>query len=381
ELQDKKGTSDVGEPPGSWSQPASWGFVPRNEPAARLTIQASRLVPREHQMTTSCPTGSLSRPAGDLLSSPKHFLVPLFLNLPFPMADDQPMWGNNQAVAPTSGAAIITVDPGDNFTVKGRGTIIQIFYHGLDEATQAILDVGGIFLYKTPNKAHQLLEDRVLLKLDWSKDMKAKPIRKTVTFTESSKDSKFMENIEALTTKIDSQFKEIKGETKEMRDGCNSFGGPHPSSECDDKPMGGPKDEKANYAYGGYRGGGYRGNYYGRSSVNWQDRQSRDANRNSQPREDIPSVLPTPKTKFNEFDFEKTMREFMKIHMTWAQLEKKRGKDTTLQDFDGALDLQWVETASRFLSMLLKLEGDDIAIFFDAVTIADLKKPIEDSAS
>ncbi|GJQ90794.1 hypothetical protein Tco_0001933 [Tanacetum coccineum] len=48
----------------------------------------------------------------------------------------------------------------------GRGTIIQIFYHGLDELTQAILDAGGIFLYKTPNEAHQLLEDRVLLKLD-----------------------------------------------------------------------------------------------------------------------------------------------------------------------------------------------------------------------
>ncbi|GKC66389.1 hypothetical protein Tco_1098987, partial [Tanacetum coccineum] len=34
-----------------------------------------------------------------------------------------------------------------------------------------------------------------------------------------------------------------------MRYGCNSGGGPHPSTECDDKPMGGPKDEKANYAY------------------------------------------------------------------------------------------------------------------------------------
>ncbi|GJX59354.1 hypothetical protein Tco_0290744 [Tanacetum coccineum] len=172
------------------------------------------------------------------------------------MADDQPMWGNNQAVAPTHGAAIVAVDLGDNFTVKGhhlsmikdrqfkgcsradlnkhiaefvevggmfcygntnvdaiklklfpssltgeakiwfnelspgvittweeirqsfdllrschghglgRGTIIQIFYHGLDEPTQAILDVEGIFLYKTPNEAHQLLEGRVLLKLD-----------------------------------------------------------------------------------------------------------------------------------------------------------------------------------------------------------------------
>ncbi|GKB80610.1 reverse transcriptase domain-containing protein [Tanacetum coccineum] len=34
----------------------------------------------------------------------------------------------------------------------GRGTIVQIFYHGLDEATQAILDAGGIFLYKTLTK-------------------------------------------------------------------------------------------------------------------------------------------------------------------------------------------------------------------------------------
>ncbi|GKE69093.1 hypothetical protein Tco_1527165 [Tanacetum coccineum] len=72
--------------------------------------------------------------------------------------------------------------------------------------------------------------------------------------------------------------------------------------------MGGPKDEKANYAYGGYRGGGYRGNYYGRSSGNWQDRQPRDENRNSQPQEDTLSVSPTPEKKF---DFEKTMLEFM----------------------------------------------------------------------
>ncbi|GKD73733.1 hypothetical protein Tco_1332015 [Tanacetum coccineum] len=36
------------------------------------------------------------------------------------MADDQPMWGNNRAVAPTLGAAIIAVDLRDNFTVKGH---------------------------------------------------------------------------------------------------------------------------------------------------------------------------------------------------------------------------------------------------------------------
>ncbi|GJV55437.1 reverse transcriptase domain-containing protein [Tanacetum coccineum] len=51
-----------------------------------------------------------------------------------------------------------------------KGAIIQIFYHGQDESTQAILDktARGIFLYKTPNQAFQFLEDKVLFNLDWS---------------------------------------------------------------------------------------------------------------------------------------------------------------------------------------------------------------------
>ncbi|GJU77900.1 hypothetical protein Tco_1274970 [Tanacetum coccineum] len=102
---------------------------------------------------------------------------------------------------------------------------------------------------------------------------------------------------------------------KEMRDGCNIYRGPHPSSECDDKPIGGPKEEKSNHAYGGYPG-----NYYGMNSKNWHDRQPRDDNRNSQPREDNPSIPLTPKKKFDESDFEKTMREFMHVNVvfTWS---------------------------------------------------------------
>ncbi|GJS68102.1 reverse transcriptase domain-containing protein [Tanacetum coccineum] len=57
------------------------------------------------------------------------------------MVDDQPMWGNDQVVAPTLDAAIVMIDLGENFTVKdllrschehglARETIIQIFYHG-----------------------------------------------------------------------------------------------------------------------------------------------------------------------------------------------------------------------------------------------------------
>ncbi|GJX01783.1 hypothetical protein Tco_0185696 [Tanacetum coccineum] len=129
----------------------------------------------------------------------------------------------------------------------GQGTIIQIFYHGLDEPNQTILDAGGISLYKIPNEAHQLLEDRVLLNLDWPKENKTKPLRKTIAFVEGEENSPLLEKMEALTTR------------------------PHPSSDCDDKPIGGPKEEEVNYALGGYRGG-YQGNYYGRNSSNWSDR-------------------------------------------------------------------------------------------------------------
>ncbi|GJT83719.1 hypothetical protein Tco_1058061 [Tanacetum coccineum] len=78
------------------------------------------------------------------------------------------------------------------------------------------------------------------------------------------------------------------------------------------------------------------------------------------------------------------MRSFGKhwkeIHVTWGQLEKKRDEDATLQDFNATLDLQCVKTASQFLLMLSKLEGDDVMIICDDVTIADLKKPMEDLA-
>ncbi|GKA29802.1 reverse transcriptase domain-containing protein [Tanacetum coccineum] len=68
-----------------------------------------------------------------------------------------------------------------------KGNIIKIFYHGLSEITQEVLNAvaGGIFLYKTPNQAYQLLEDKVLLKLDWAKNQKAKTsLKKTVAFAD-----------------------------------------------------------------------------------------------------------------------------------------------------------------------------------------------------
>ncbi|GJU45320.1 reverse transcriptase domain-containing protein [Tanacetum coccineum] len=91
-----------------------------------------------------------------------------------------------------------------------KGNIIKIFYHGLSEITQEVLNAaaGGIFLYKTPNQAYQLLEDKVLLKLDWAKNQKTKTsIKKTVAFADkgssNSNTDKIMARIEAMTLKMD----------------------------------------------------------------------------------------------------------------------------------------------------------------------------------
>nr|GEW32351.1 hypothetical protein [Tanacetum cinerariifolium] len=117
--------------------------------------------------------------------------------------------------------------------------------------------------------------------------------------------------MEALTTRIDSQFKEIIGDMKEIRDRCNKYGGPHLSLDYDDKPMGGPKEEEANYASKGYQGG-YQGNYYGRNPSNWHDRQyyHQDENQNLNPGGENPPIPRLPKKRPDESEFEKTMREF-----------------------------------------------------------------------
>ncbi|GJR19287.1 reverse transcriptase domain-containing protein [Tanacetum coccineum] len=74
-----------------------------------------------------------------------------------------------------------------------KGAIIQIFYRGLDDPTQGILDVGGIFLYNTPNEASKILEDKVLLKLDFSDDWKRISDRRTKNKAKNDKTEHGME--------------------------------------------------------------------------------------------------------------------------------------------------------------------------------------------
>ncbi|GJW10141.1 hypothetical protein Tco_1575968 [Tanacetum coccineum] len=128
--------------------------------------------------------------------------------------DDEPMWAADRAVAPTSGLAITIPETANEFAIKGN--IIKIFYHGLNKIIQEVLNVaaGGIFLYKTPNQAYQLLEDKVLLELHWAKNQKTKSsFKKTNAFAaESSSNSdtdKIMARMEAMTIKMDAYCKEL----------------------------------------------------------------------------------------------------------------------------------------------------------------------------
>ncbi|GJQ90425.1 reverse transcriptase domain-containing protein [Tanacetum coccineum] len=117
-----------------------------------------------------------------------------------------------------------------------KGNIIKIFYHGLNEITQEVLNAaaGGIFLYITPNQAYQLLEDKVLLKLDWAKNQKPKTksfLKETVAFADegsnNSDTDKIMARMDSMTLKMEDQYKELQSNAKKTK----------PDPDEDDIPM------------------------------------------------------------------------------------------------------------------------------------------------
>ncbi|GJU39583.1 hypothetical protein Tco_1192540 [Tanacetum coccineum] len=141
--------------------------------------------------------------------------------------NDEPMWAADHVVAPTPGSAINILETANEFAIKGN--IIKIFYHGLSEITQEVLNAtaNGIFLYKTPNQAYQLLEDKALLKLDWAKNQKTKStLNKTVAFADE-----------------DAQYKELQSNAKKTK----------PDLDEDDIPMSREEEAKFMQTFHKYR--------------------------------------------------------------------------------------------------------------------------------
>ncbi|GKB77021.1 hypothetical protein Tco_0943916, partial [Tanacetum coccineum] len=122
-----------------------------------------------------------------------------------------------------------------------KEAIIQIFYHGLDEPTQGILNVtaGGIFLYKSPNQAFQFLDDKVLFEHDWSIKSQNDHHQKSVSFTDESNINndkfRFMEKLKAM----DSQIISLNEELQDMREKYNELRNGNASKNHlnDDTPM------------------------------------------------------------------------------------------------------------------------------------------------
>ncbi|GJU91135.1 hypothetical protein Tco_1303558 [Tanacetum coccineum] len=177
--------------------------------------------------------------------------------------DDEPMWAADRVVTLTPGSAINIPETINAFTIKAfsqhenetltdawlrvkemlrnfhgrnlsKGNIIKIFYHGLNEITQEVLNstAGGIFLYKTPNQAYQLLEYKVLLKLDWAKNQKPKSsFKKTVAFANKGSSKydidKIMAQMDAMTMKMDALYKEMQSNSNHSI----------PEYDKDDKPV------------------------------------------------------------------------------------------------------------------------------------------------
>ncbi|GJT90201.1 hypothetical protein Tco_1079046 [Tanacetum coccineum] len=197
--------------------------------------------------------------------------------------DDEPMWAADHVVALTPCSAITITETTNEFAIKdfppplfdqllgeirafsqhenetltevwllmnkmlktchgynlSKGNIIKPFYHSLNETTQEVLNATacGIFLYKTPNQAYQLLEEKVLVKLDWAKNQKTKSsLKKTISFADegssNSDTDKIMTRMDSMTMKMDAQYKEFQSCSKQ----------PNPDHNDDDKPMS-PEEE------------------------------------------------------------------------------------------------------------------------------------------
>ncbi|GKA01268.1 reverse transcriptase domain-containing protein [Tanacetum coccineum] len=249
-----------------------------------------------------------------------------------------------------------------------KGAIIQIFYHGLDEPTQGILDVtaGGIFLYKSPNQAFQFLEDKVLFKHDWPIKSKNDHHQKSVSFTDGSDsntdNSQLMEKLEALTIKIDSQIISLNEELQDIRNKHNELKNGNASKNHlnDDTPM--CERHEANYIQS-------EGNN-DRDSHNSYSRQSLH-----DPNDSEKSLKKLNNDVRNDFeDFKRCIRSMRTVH--WKLYDNNDGKTTDVlpnkesktvnQEPQSKIDLEKLMTKflddQRVSNMFVKNNANDMIL-------------------
>ncbi|GJV12108.1 hypothetical protein Tco_1353649 [Tanacetum coccineum] len=185
------------------------------------------------------------------------------------------------------------------------------------EITQEVLNAaaGGIFLYKTPNQAYQLLEDKVLLKLDWAKNQKTKSShKKTVAFanegSSNSDTNKIIARMDAMTLKIDTQYKELQTHSKKMK----------PNIDEDDIPM--SREEEAKFMQNFYKTHFYN-DYRDRDSNrdNWRSNEQSSYNRDNY----------RSNTDDKPYDLQKQYNDFMKSQQSTNTFIKETFMDLKTQ--------------------------------------------------
>nr|GEX37179.1 reverse transcriptase domain-containing protein [Tanacetum cinerariifolium] len=195
--------------------------------------------------------------------------------------------------------------------------IIEIFYHGLNEITQEVLNAvaGGIFFYKTPNQAYQLLEDKILLKLDWAKNQKTKSsLKKTVAFADegssNSDTNKIIARMDAMTLKIDAVYKELQTHAKKT----------NPDLNKDDIPMSREKEAKFMQTF---RKTHFYNDYHDRDSnrENWISNKQSSYNRDNY----------RSNTDDKPYDLQKQFNDFMKSQQSTNAFVKETFMDLKTQ--------------------------------------------------
>ncbi|GJT45630.1 hypothetical protein Tco_0954345 [Tanacetum coccineum] len=271
--------------------------------------------------------------------------------------DDEPMWAADRVVAPTPGSAFTIPETENEYAIKAlfdqllgeirafsqhenesltdawlrmkemlrnchghnlsKGNIIKIFYHGLSKITQEVLNAAtsGIFLYKTPNQAYQLLEDKVLLKLDWAQNQKTKSsLKKIVAFANKGSSNtdtdKIMARIDAMTIKMDAQYKELQSRAKK----------PTPDLNDDDIPM--SCEEEAKFMQT-FRKTHFYNDYRDRDSNrdNWHSSEQNDYNRDNY----------RSNTDDKPYDLQKQFNDFMKSQQSTNAFVKETFMDLKTQ--------------------------------------------------
>ncbi|GJS66796.1 hypothetical protein Tco_0681360 [Tanacetum coccineum] len=168
--------------------------------------------------------------------------------------------------------------------------------------TQEALNVaaGGIFLYKIPNQAYQFLEDKVLLKLDWAKNQKSKSsLKKIITFADegdnNSDTDKIIARMDAITMKMDAQYKEMKSRSNHLI----------PKYDEDDKPMSPEAEEKFMQTF-------YRTHFYN----DYRDHDSNHDNWRSSGRNDYSRDNYRSNSDDKPYDVQRQLSNFIKAQQS-----------------------------------------------------------------